>query len=328
MNKDFLLVSDFNKADIIHLIQLAAAMKKSSFTTRTYWADDELNDFEDDDAWNGYSDEPTYLDEGRLLTLIFEKPSLRTRVSFEAAMQNLGGSSIFLSKDEIQIGEREEIKDVARTLSNMTDVIAIRTASHNNIKEFASFATVPVINALSDLEHPCQALADLMTIYEKFGGFENLNLTYLGDANNVSNSLAIASSLVGMSFTFCGPSDFSLNDKIIKQSHNLNKDSLQIEHDPVLAVKNADVLYTDVWASMGDEETIDERKPIFLPYQLNVEILKHADKNPLIMHCLPAKRGNEITDEVIESEKSIVFEQAENRLWIQQAIINKLVCGY
>ncbi len=315
MNKDFLLVSDFNKADIIHLIRLAIAMK---------------NEEREEAAWeDGYANgEPVFLGEGHLLALIFEKPSLRTRVSFEAAMQNLGGGSIFLSKDEIQIGKREEIKDVARTLSKMTDIIAIRIASHSNIEEFASFATVPVINALSDLEHPCQALADLMTIYEKFGKFDDVNLTYLGDANNVSNSLAIASSIVGMSFTFCGPSEFSLHDEIIKQSHNLNKGFLQIEHDPLLAVKNADVLYTDVWASMGDEGTIDARKPVFLPYQLNTEILKNTDKTPFIMHCLPAKRGNEITDEVIESEHSIVFEQAENRLWIQQAIMNKLIAEY
>jgi ornithine carbamoyltransferase len=318
MNKDFLSVSDFNKADVMHLIRLAIAMKNQT-SWKTAW---------DENYADGYSKSHDIKGRDKHLSLIFDKPSLRTRVSFERAMQKLGGSSTFLSKDEIQIGKREEIKDVARTLSKMTDVIAIRTTSHNDLKEFANFSTVPVINALSDLEHPCQALADLMTIYEKFGKLDDVNFTYLGDANNVSNSLAIASSLVGMSFTFCGPIEFSLNDTIIDQCHKLNSDSLQIVDDPSLAVKDADVLYTDVWASMGDETSIEERRPLFLPYQLNSDLLNITNKKQFIMHCLPAKRGNEITDEVIESENSIVFQQAENRLWIQEAIMNKLINRY
>ena len=295
--KDFLSVSDFSAPELIELIQAAIAMKNGEAVVQ-----------------NSY-----------FLALLFEKPSLRTRVSFEAAMKNLGGSSIFLSKEEVQIGKREEIKDVARTLSKMTDCIAIRISSHADLKEFANFSSVPVINALSDLEHPCQALADLMTIYEKFHDFENIQLTYLGDANNVSNSLALASSMVGLSFIFCGPSDYSLSNEIVSQCQEFNKNSLVITEDPKIALEEADVVYTDVWASMGDEDSIEKRKPIFLPYQLNNELLSISKKDSLIMHCLPAKRENEITDEVIESVNSIVFEQAENRLWIQQAIINKLL---
>lgn len=295
--KDFLSVSDFSAPELIELIQAAIAMKNGEAVVQ-----------------NSY-----------FLALLFEKPSLRTRVSFEAAMKNLGGSSIFLSKEEVQIGKREEIKDVARTLSKMTDCIAIRISSHADLKEFANFSSVPVINALSDLEHPCQALADLMTIYEKFHSFENIQLTYLGDANNVSNSLALASSMLGLSFIFCGPSGYSLSQEIVRQCQETNKNSLGVTEDPKSALVDADIVYTDVWASMGDESSIEKRKPIFLPYQLNNELLSTAKKEPLIMHCLPAKRENEITDEVIESANSIVFEQAENRLWIQQAIMNKLL---
>ncbi len=295
--KNYLSVSDFSKTELIELIQLAIAMKNGeSVIKRSYF-----------------------------LALLFEKPSLRTRVSFEAAMKNLGGNSIFLSKEEVQIGEREEIKDVARTLSKMVDCIAIRISSHADLEEFAQFSSVPVINALSDLEHPCQALADLMTIYEQFNGFKNPQITYLGDANNVSNSLALASSIVDISFTFCGPKDFSMNKDFVNQCVALNDNSLLITEDPKVAVRNADVIYTDVWASMGEEDSIEQRKPIFLPYQLNDELLSSTTKKPLIMHCLPAQRGNEITNEVIESQNSIVFEQAENRLWIQQAIMSKLL---
>ena len=294
--KDFLSVSDFSAPELIELIQVAIAMKNGKAVEQ-----------------NSY-----------FLALLFEKPSLRTRVSFEAAMKNLGGSSIFLSKEEVQIGKREEIKDVARTLSKMTDCIAIRISSHADLKEFANFSSVPVINALSDLEHPCQALADLMTIYEKFHSFENIQLTYLGDANNVSNSLALASSMLGLSFIFCGPSGYSLSQEIVRQCQETNKNSLVITEDPKSALVDADIVYTDVWASMGQKEESTEREKFFAPFQVNKVLINNTGKDTLFMHCLPAERGREVTDEVMESKNSIVFDQAENRMHAQNAIMVRL----
>jgi ornithine carbamoyltransferase len=273
---------------------------------------------------------------GKTLALIFQKPSNRTRVSFEVGMYQLGGYSIYLGPDEISLGVRESIKDVAKTLSQYVDGIVLRTFDHRNVLEMAKFATVPVINGLSDSSHPCQALADIYTIREKFSRlpqnagrkFKGIILAYVGDGNNVCNSLLYASAKVGLNINIGAPEGYEPDRTVLKEAQSIARAknaAINLFNSPKEAVKGADVIYTDVWASMGQEKEAEERKKIFKDFQVSRDLIRLAKKNALIMHCLPAHRGEEITDEVIDSRNSIVFEQAENRLHVQKAILTTLL---
>lgn len=265
---------------------------------------------------------------GKSLALIFQKPSNRTRVSFEVGMYQLGGYSIYLGPDEINLGVRESIEDVAKTLSRYVDSIVLRTFEHKNVLEMAKFATVPVINGLSDLLHPCQALADVYTIREKIKIKKGTTLAYIGDGNNVCNSLLYASSKVGINMNVATPKGYKPNSQVLKEAKIIAKSSnakINLFDRPGEAAKDADIIYTDVWASMGQEREVEIRKKIFKEFQVNKNLIKLAEKDALIMHCLPAHRGQEITDEVIDSQNSVVFDQAENRLHVQKAILIKLL---
>ncbi len=259
---------------------------------------------------------------GRTLAMIFEKPSLRTRMSFWAAMVQAGGQATDIQGAEIGLGKRESVKDVAQVMSRYVDVIMIRTFAHKNVEMLARYAAIPVINGLSDYAHPCQALADVFTIREKLGSLEGVNVTFVGDGNNVSRSLAMLCSKLGMNFTLSAPPGHELEPELdrLLEKHG-GRTRLQTERDPRAAVRNAHIVYTDVWASMGQESEAEERRKAFLPYQINAELMEHAPKGALIMHCLPAHRGDEITDEVIDSPNSIVYDQAENRLHAQKGLL-------
>jgi ornithine carbamoyltransferase len=265
---------------------------------------------------------------GKTLALIFQKPSNRTRVSFEVGMFQLGGYAIYLRPDEINLGVRESIKDVAKTLSRYIDCIVLRTFEHKNVLELAKYSDKPVINGLSDFSHPCQALADIYTIKEKLKNIKGVTLAYIGDGNNVCNSLLFACSETGMNMAVATPKGFAPDPTVLKDAIKLAASlgsRIKITNSPEEAVKDADVIYTDVWTSMGQEKEAQKRKAIFKRFQINKKLISLAKKNCLIMHCLPAHRGEEITDEVIDSQNSVVFDQAENRMHIQKAILIKLI---
>jgi ornithine carbamoyltransferase len=264
----------------------------------------------------------------KTLGMIFEKPSTRTRVSFEVGMVQLGGHALYLSPKDLQIGRGETIADTAKVLSRYVDAIMYRAYSHDVMVELAKNATIPVINGLDNLEHPCQILADLMTIKEHKGDFSGLNFAYVGDGNNVCNSLLLGSALVGMNMNVGCPSGFMPNQKIFDSASQIALEKgthLHLVSNPKEAVKNADVIYTDVWVSMGEEEEKEKRLNLFAPYQINSLLISLAKPDCVVMHCLPAHRGQEITDEVIDGEHSIVFDQAENRLHAQKALLLKLL---
>ena len=259
----------------------------------------------------------------RVLGLIFKKASTRTRVSFQAAMARLGGQTVDLNPQVTQLGRGEPIKDTARVLSRYCDVLAIRTFSQQEIEEYAKWSSIPVINALTDLEHPCQALADYFTIQEKLGTLKGINLSYIGDGNNVANSLMICGALLGVNVKICSPKGFEADLKIVEKAKSLSEfgSEISICNDPSQAVKDAQVIYTDVWASMGQEEEHLKRKEIFETYKVDQKLIGLADKEVIILHCLPAHRGEEITEEALEGKRSNVFDQAENRLHVQQALL-------
>lgn len=262
---------------------------------------------------------------GKTLGMIFEKSSTRTRVSFEVGIFQLGGTGLFLSNKDLQLGRGEPIKDTARVLSRYLDGIMIRTFGHDRILELAKFANVPVINGLSDLLHPCQVLTDLLTIREHKGkNFRSLKMAYVGDGNNMTNSYLYGAAKVGMHLTVATPANYKPNAEVFENAltdAEETKAELSWTENPVDAVKDADIIATDTWASMGQEAEHDERKKIFAPYQVNKELLKHASKNAIVLHCLPAYRGEEITDEVFENNAHVIFEEAENRLHTQKAIM-------
>jgi ornithine carbamoyltransferase len=265
---------------------------------------------------------------GRVVALIFQKPSLRTRVSFDVGMSELGGRALYLAPAEVGLGERETAPDVARVLSRMVDGIVARTFAHQDIKDLAQFATVPVVNALSGLEHPCQALADLQTIEEHAGRLQGVTMAYVGDGNNVVQSLMLAAPRVGIHIRIATPPAYRPDPEVTAQAEVLAEEAgteLQIADDPVGAVRGADFIYTDTWYSMGQEDEAALRRPIFKPYQVNVELLRAAGNGAKIMHCLPAHRGDEITDEVLDGPASIVYDQAENRLHAQKALLIELL---
>ena len=262
---------------------------------------------------------------GKTLGMIFEKSSTRTRVSFEVGMYQLGGSALFLSNRDLQLGRGEPIKDTARVLSRYLDGIMIRTFGHERLVEFAEYADIPIINGLSDLLHPCQVLTDLLTIREFKGKrLHDLKMAYVGDGNNMANSYLYGAAKVGMALTVATPQNYKPNDEVFNNALEDAEETgaeLKWIENPIEAVEDADIIATDTWASMGQEAEHDERKKIFAPYQVNNELLSHASKSAIVMHCLPAYRGEEITDEVFENNAQVIFEEAENRLHMQKAIM-------
>ena len=302
MRKDFLTLDDIKREEMFRVFDLAEKLKKSPIN-------DTLS--------------------GKVFCLLFEKPSTRTRVSFESGIQQLGGSVIFLDKTTSQLSRGESIEDTARVLDRYVDGIIARVYSHTTLKIMAEHADAHVINALSDLAHPCQILSDLFTIKERFGDFEGLKLAYVGDGNNVCNSLLLGCSKVGMDISVACPKGFEPDESFIKLARNyskITKSKITIETEPKSAVKGANIIYNDTFVSMGDEKERKKRLRIFLPkYQVNSKLLKYAEPDVLYMHCLPAHRGEEVTPEVIDGPRSIVFDQAENRLHTQKALLTLMM---
>jgi ornithine carbamoyltransferase len=263
---------------------------------------------------------------GKTLAMLFEKPSLRTRISFQVAMTDLGGHVIYVKPEDIGgIGKREPVKDIARVLSRYVDAIMARTFEHSTVTELAKYATVPVINALTDWSHPCQAMADLLTIEEHFNNLKGLKIAFIGDGNNVARSLAFACSKFDMKLVIASPSGYELDKETIANANHVLAGCVSQISDPVAAVKDANVIYTDTWVSMGQENEKQKRINDFKGYQVDMKLVQSAPKGVKIMHCLPAYRGYEITDEVVESPNSIIFDQAENRLHFQRALLKKLM---
>ncbi|HTC95808.1 MAG TPA: ornithine carbamoyltransferase [Terriglobales bacterium] len=267
---------------------------------------------------------------GKQIVLFFEKPSLRTRITFEAGMNGLGGTSMFFDQTNARLGAREKLSDIAHNLERWVDGIVLRTFEHATVTEMAQHAAIPVINGLSGLEHPCQALADYFTLMEKFGDLKKIRLAYVGDANNVAHSLMLTAACLGSKITVAAPKGYNPEAGILNTALEIAAEtgaSIEITHDARAAVKGADAIYTDVWTSMGQESEAAQRKKTFAPYQVNEELFAHASSHAVFMHCLPAHRGDEVTDEVIDSPRSVVFDQAENRMHAQKAIMLILLGG-
>ncbi len=265
---------------------------------------------------------------GKILAMIFQKPSTRTRISFHVGMKELGGDALILREDEIQIGRGETLADTARVMSRYVDGILIRTFKQSDVEALAQHGDIPIINGLTDTEHPCQILTDIYTIRQKNSDWAQCKITYIGDGNNVANSWLLAAGKLGLNFSMATPSTYAADSSIIKQARNLAEKSgadLQIGNDPLLAVQGACVIYTDTWVSMGEENKRQERLSKFKGFQVNTDLLRNADSKAIVMHCLPAHRGEEITDEVIDSTQSVVFDQAENRLHVQKGILAELM---
>lgn len=301
--KDLLNVSDIPAHDVLRLLHIARELKAAPRQGRA-----------------------AHLLVGMTIGLFFEKPSTRTRVSFEAAMTQLGGQALFLSSDTIQISRGESLADTAQVLSRYLDGLVIRTFAQETLEEWARHATIPVINGLTDLSHPCQALADLMTIHEKKGRLKGLKLAYIGDGNNIANSLIEASALVGMNISVGCPREYAPNPKVVDWARNVARETsavIDLSPDPAIAAKDADVLYTDVWTSMGQEQEQARRTKVLRPFQVNEILLRQAQHDAIVMHCLPAHRGEEITATVIDGPQSVVLDQAENRLHMQKAILTE-----
>lgn len=260
---------------------------------------------------------------GKTLGMIFEKPSMRTRISFQMAMIQSGGFAIDLKGDEIGLGKRESAKDIAKVMSRFVDAIMVRTFAHKNVEDLAKYASIPVVNGLSDYDHPCQALGDIMTVREHLGDVRGLTMTFVGDGNNVSRSLATICTMLGMNFILSAPEGHDFEPEFIPSLKKRLGVKPLVQHvrDPKKAVKHADVIYTDVWASMGQEKEAAERKKRFAPYQVNEGLMRIAPKHCLFMHCLPAHRGDEVTDGVVDSKNSVVYDEAENRLHAQKGLL-------
>ena len=301
MKKDLLSISDLNRGEIEYLMEQAWRMKREG--------------------------SPPLLS-GRTLALLFEKPSLRTRASFEIAMYQLGGHGIYLSPEEVGLGKREPVADVARVLSRYVDAIAARTFSQDTLCTLAGYSSVPVINALSDQEHPCQVLSDLFTIYEKKGRLTGLTLAFIGDGNNVANSLLLSACQLGMTFHFASPPGYDVNEKVLNQGREfaaLSGGQIRLTNNPDEAARDADIIYTDVWASMGQEAEVEKRRLAFSGYQVDNKLLSLAKGDVLLMHPLPAHHGEEISAGLLDDPRSVVFDQAENRLHLQKALLVKLL---
>lgn len=265
-----------------------------------------------------------HLLKGKTLGMIFTKSSTRTRVSFEVGMYQLGGYSLFLSANDIQLGRGETIYDTAQVLSRYLDGIMIRTFKHSDVEELAQFGTIPVVNGLTDLMHPCQILADLFTVYEQKGALKGLKMAYVGDGNNVANSLLHGCSKVGMNISVATPKGYECDKEMAAEAFEaakLSGSEINLTEDPFEAVKNADVIYTDTWVSMGQESEKEQRKKIFMPFQVNTELFSKAKDDAIFLHCLPAYRGLEVTDEIIDGPQSVIFDEAENRMHVQKAVL-------
>ncbi len=271
-----------------------------------------------------YVGEPHRLLEGKTMGMIFAKPSTRTRISFETGIYQLGGYGMYFNQNDLQLGKSENVHDTAKVLSRYLNAIMIRTFSHQDVLDLAKYASIPVINGLTDLLHPCQVLADLFTVLEKKRKLEGLKLAYVGDGNNMAHSLLNGCSKVGMNISIASPSGYKPVKEIVEHAQQNAKymgSKVEILDDPIAAVKDADIVYTDVWASMGQEKEADERKKKFMGFQVNPELVKNAKDDYLFMHCLPAHRGDEVVDEVADSPNSVIFDEAENRLHVQKAIM-------
>jgi ornithine carbamoyltransferase len=309
MQKHFLSAADLSRAEAEALLERAAALKAE---------------------WHaaGRAAHPGLPLQGRTLALVFEKPSLRTRVAFEAGMTQLGGHGSYLSANDIDMGGRESVPDVARNLSRWVQAIAARVFRHATVETLARHASVPVINALSDREHPCQALADMLTLRERFGRLQGLKLAYIGDGNNVCNSLMLLGGTLGVSTAIGCPPDYRPDPEILAHAERLaaeNDAVVSVTASPAEAAGGADAVYTDVWTSMGQEHETARRRPVFQPYQVNGRLMAEAAERAVFMHCLPVHRGEEVTEDVIDGPRSAVFDQAENRLHVQKALILTLL---
>jgi len=298
--RDILSVADFTPDEVERLVQQTIKTKK--------------------DKW------PQVL-AGKNIALLFEKPSLRTKMSFDLAVRQLGGYAIYMSPDEVGLGTREAVPDVAHVLSRYVQGIVARTYAHKSLETLAAYSTIPVINALSDHEHPCQALSDLVTIFEKKGKFKGLTMAYIGDGNNVANSLLLACSMVGINFLIASPEDYSLKDPVLKVANKYAEQSgsqIMLLEEPAMAAKDADVVYTDVWTSMGQEAEHEQRCIAFARYQVDDKLISYAKKDAILMHPLPAHHGEEVEVGIIDRFRSVIFDQAENRLHFQRTLLAEL----
>ena len=303
--KDFLSISDYTSDEIVDMLDLAVSLKKEHFKKGN-----------------------KKIFKGKVLGMIFQKPSLRTRISFDMAMRHCGGDALYLSPSEIGLGKRESIADVARVLSGYVQALMARVFEHAHVLELAKWSEIPVVNGLSDYNHPCQGMADALTILEKFGKkSKGLNVSYVGDGNNVTTSLMHVSAQLGWNFTAATPEGYDTNPKAIEIAEKIAKGTgskLTFLRDPHEAVKGAHVIYTDTWTSMGQEEETAKRELVFPPYQVNAQLVNKADKDVIVMHCLPAHRNHELTDEVADGPHSVIFPQAHNRLHAQKAVLARL----
>ena len=306
--KDFIAIADYAPAEIQEMLDLAVDLKEE---------------------WQAGGNPP--LLKGKVLGMVFQKPSLRTRVSFDMAMRHLGGDALYLSPQEIGLGKRESIADVARVLSGYVEAVMARVFEHEHVVELARWSDIPVINGLSDYNHPCQAMADALTIQENFGRLKGLNVTFIGDGNNVAVSLMHVCAKLGANFSLACPEGYAMKPEAVALGRRIAEDSgsqISILHDPHEAVKDAHVIYTDTWTSMGQEEEARQRELAFPPFQVNNQLVSEARPDAIVMHCLPAHRGQEITDEVADGPHSRLFPQAHNRLHAQKAIVVRLLTDY
>ncbi len=305
MKRDFLTIADMSGDEVVQTIRYALELKKRRQTGQFRTANGKL--------------------EGMTVGCIFHKASLRTRISFETGIYELGGKSLYITKDEIDLGKRESIEDAARVLSRYLGMIVIRTFSHSDVEKLAKHASVPVINALTDYTHPCQVMGDLLTVQERFDKIEGMKVTYLGDGNNLANSWMVAARRIKLDLTIGTSEETMPKMDLFNTVKEEGLSRIRIVHDPVEAVEGAQVVYTDVWASMGQKDKAAERVKLLSAFQVNEKLLQHADPNHIVLHCLPAERGREITNEVMDGPHSAVFDQAENRLHIQKAIMSRLM---
>ncbi len=302
---DFIAIANYSSEELQELLDVAVSLKNE---------------------WKNEGNQPIF--KNKVLAMVFQKPSLRTRVSFDMAMRHLGGDALYLSPAEIGLGKRESIADIARVLSGYVDIVMARVFDHAHVEELAKWASIPIINGLSDYNHPCQGMADALTIYEEYGYMKGLNVTYIGDGNNVAVSLLHVCAKLGANFTAATPKGYEMPAPTIELGKKFAAESgssVTELYDPHAAVKNADVIYTDTWTSMGQEEETHKRQAVFPPYQVNAGLVAEAKGSAIVMHCLPAHRGEEITDEVADGPHSRLFPQAHNRLHAQKAILVKLV---
>jgi ornithine carbamoyltransferase len=302
VNKDFLHISDLTSDEIFELLDKSKWIKAKFKNKENYLPFDR-----------------------KTMAMIFAKPSARTRVSFETGFYRLGGHALFLGPNDIGIGKRESTKDIARVLSRFNDIIMARLFDHQHILDLAKYATVPVINGLTDFNHPCQIMADIFSIFEKRGNLDNLKITYIGDGNNIVHSWLMLAMRIPFHFTVACPEGFEPDMELVKKTREIGLSTIEISHDPHTAVKDSDVVYTDVWASMGQKEEAQKRRDLFSKFQINEDLMKATGRNTYFMHCLPAERGVEVTDSVCDAPYSIIFDQAENRMHAQNAIMLSLM---